>query len=216
MNDTNKVNVINNAGKEVEVVVNTVNGNTQIVINLVGKKKQLSELKPGEVFKANNVEYIVLGQYGDVTEVLRKELLETKMKFNPESNNWKESEIRKYLNREYIKELTEAFGEGNIATYYIDLLSLDGLDDYGTCGDKVSLLTVDQYRKYRKILGKNMDSWWWLITPWSTPSGCSSGNICCVCSDGRVSCYWCGNAGSVRPFFALDSTILVSCESVEK
>ena len=35
---------------------------------------------------------------------------------------------------------------------------MDGLDDYGTCRDRIRLLDIDQYRKYRKVLGKNMDN----------------------------------------------------------
>ena len=57
------------------------------------------------------------------------------------------------------------------------MLSLDGLEDYGTSIDDISLLTVNEYRKYRKILGSNLDNWWWLITPDSTPSGCSARDV---------------------------------------
>ena len=61
--------------------------------------------------------------------------------------------------------------------------------------DKVSLLTVDEYRKYRKYL-PNTDKWWWLCTPWSTKCNgyeyivavvAPSGNVCndgCNCSRG--------------------------------
>ena len=206
------VNVINNVGKDVVVTVNKENGNTQIVIDLAGNKVELSTLKAGDIFKSNDGEYIVLEQFENgTTAVLRKELLEDTMKFNSDNNNWKLSSIRKYLNGDYLKELNEVFGEENIIEHAVDLLSLDGLDDYGTSIDKVSLLDIDQYRKYRKVIGENKDNWWWLLTPNSTPSGYSSDDVRYVDSGGDVGYCWCDGSGAVRPFFILKSDIFVSC-----
>ena len=207
------VNVVNNVEKDVTVTVNNKNGNTQIVIDLAGNKVKLSTLKVGDVFKTKNIEYIVLEQLdNDTTAVIRKDLLENKMKFDSDNNNWKTSSIRKFLNGDYLKKLGESFGEDNIVEHTVDLLSLDGLDDYGVSNDKVSLLTIDQYRKYRKDIGENKYSWWWLSTPDSTPSGCSSDGVRCVDSSGGVDCCWCDGSGAVRPFFVLKSDIFVSCD----
>ena len=207
------VNVVNNVEKDVTVTVNNKNGNTQIVIDLAGNKVKLSTLKVGDVFKTKNIEYIVLEQLdNDTTAVIRKDLLENKMKFDSDNNNWKTSSIRKFLNGDYLKKLGESFGEDNIVEHTVDLLSLDGLDDYGVSNDKVSLLTIDQYRKYRKNIGENKYSWWWLSTPDSTPSGCSSDGVRRVLSGGRVDYGWCDYSGAVRPFFVLKSDIFVSCD----
>lgn len=207
------VNVVNNVEKDVTVTVNNKNGNTQIVIDLAGNKVKLSTLKVGDVFKTKNIEYIVLEQLdNDTTAVIRKDLLENKMKFDSDNNNWKTSSIRKFLNGDYLKKLGESFGEDNIVEHTVDLLSLDGLDDYGVSNDKVSLLTIDQYRKYRKDIGENKYSWWWLSTPDSTPSGYGSDYVRYVFSDGCVDCYWCDDSGAVRPFFVLKSDIFVSCD----
>lgn len=208
------VNVINNAGKDVTVTVNKENDNVQIVIDLANqtKKVKLADLKPGDVFKANDVEYIVLEQSEITTAILRKEALEEKMKFG-EDNNWKTSSIREYLDKTYYeKELKKAFGNENVVAHIVDLLSMDGLDDYGKCVSKASLLTIDQYRKYRKVIGKNLNSWWWLLTPWSTPKGCGSDGVCYVGSDGDVNYCWYGGTKCVRPFCLLKSSIFVSCE----
>ncbi len=211
----NNVNVINKAGKEIVVTVNSKDGNTQIVIDLASNKIELSTLKAGDVFKMNDVEYIVLEQLNnDITAVIRKNFLEDEMKFDDDNNNWKESSIRKFLNEDYLKKLCESFGENNIVEHTVNLLSLDGLDDYGTSIDKVSLLTIDQYRKYRKVIGENKDTWWWLSTPDSTPSGYGSDDVRCVNSDGSVDFDWCDCSVAVRPFFILKSSIFVSCDSV--
>ena len=203
---SNNINVINKAEKDLDIMVNNVDGNIEIVIL---KKKidiDLLTLKPGEVFKINGVEYIALEQLdNNQTAVIRKELLEENMMFDSDNNNWKISDIRKRLNEEYLKEIENAFGKDKIVDHTVDLLSLDGLEDYGTSIDKVSLLTIDQYRKYRRVLGKNLDNWW-LVTPDSTPTGYDFRYVQCVRSGGHVYCCGCGwDGGGVRPFFILQS-----------
>ena len=203
----NTVNVINKAENELNVTVNNIDGNIQIIIDKKKEKIDLLTLKEGDIFEINNVKYIVLEQLsGNQTAILRKELLEEIMKFDSDNNNWKTSSIRRFLNGEYLNEIEKIFGRNRVVKHSVDLLSLDGLDDYGTSIDDISLLTVNEYRKYRKILGSNLDNWWWLITPDSTPSGCSARCVQCVCSGGDVNYRDCGwNDGGVRPFFILKS-----------
>ena len=202
----NNVNVINKAEKDLNVTVNNVDGNIQIIIDTKKADIDLLSLKAGEVFKVKGVKYIVLEQLdGNKTAVIRKELLKDNMKFNSDNNNWKTSDIKEKLNDDYLKELEEVFGKDRIVEHTVNLLSLDGLDDYGISTDKVSLLTIDQYRKYRKILGGNLDDWWWLITPDSTPSGYGARCVQYVDSDGDVDCNHCSYYGGVRPFFILQS-----------
>lgn len=200
-----EVNVINKAEESLNVTVNDIDGNTQIIIERK-ENADLFSLSLGEVFKVDNVEYIVLDQLdGNQTAVIRKELLKGDMEFG-DNNNWKTSSLREYLNGKYLEEIENAFGKDRIVEHTVNLLSLDGLDDYGTCEDKVSLLTIDQYREYRKLLGGNLNEWWWLVTPDSTPSGWSSRYVRCVCSGGGVGYYDCSwRDGGVRPFFILQS-----------
>ena len=204
------INVINNVDKELNVIVNKENNdNIEIIIDLKNNKINLLALKPGDVFHKSNVEYIVLEQLPDKqTAVIRRYLLENEMEFDSDNNNWKTSSLRERLNNNvdgYLREVEDAFGKDQIVTHTVDLLSLDGLDDYGTSNDKISLLNIDQYRKYRKILGENMDNWWWLLTPDSTPSGSGSRYVRCVGSDGFVGYGHCGFDGGVRPFFIVQS-----------
>ena len=88
--------------------------------------------------------------------------------FDSDSNNWISSKLREELNTKFLKKISDELGEDAVIGFDRDLLSLDGQTEYGHCEDKISLLTVDEYRKYRKLL-PNMSKWWWLITPWSTP-----------------------------------------------
>ena len=87
----------------------------------------------------------------------------------------------------------------------LDLLSLDGLDDYGTVeGDIIAIPNIDIYRRFRKEITK-LDSWYWLSTPDSTPSGCGSGGVQCVSYGGCVYYDWYGLVRGVRPFFVVES-----------
>lgn len=187
-----------------------ININSDLENALNSNKMVLLSVEPGDII---NDKYIVLEHFADgTTAVIRKDLLEDAMEFGNSNNDWRESNIRKYLNNGYLKEIEAEFGEYNIVEHTTNLFSMDGLDDYGTCRDKVGLLDIDQYRKYRKILGKNMDSWWWLLTPDSTPSGWSAQCVQCVDNGGGVDCDDCDCSGSVRPFCILKSSIFVSCD----
>jgi len=202
---SNGVNIINKAENDLDVTINNVDGIIQIIIYKKKKDINLLSLKAREMFEVNNVEYIVLEQLpNNQTAVIRKELLENNMEFG-DDNNWKTSNVREKLNNDYLRELEEVFGKDRIVEHTVDLLSLDGLDDYGISRDKVSLLTIDQYRKYRNALGANLENDWWLITPDSTPSGGSFRYVQCVRSGGGVGFFGCGYGGGVRPFFILQS-----------
>ena len=120
-------------------------------------------------------------------------------------NNYANSKIRKCLNdSDFAKELKETFGN-KLVTITTDLFSLDGLDDYGTVeGDVLAIPTLDLYRKFRKNLPKISD-WWWLATPYSTPSGYSSNGVGCVVGSDGVDYVWYFSIGGVRPFFITQS-----------
>lgn len=122
------------------------------------------------------------------------------------NNNYETSYIREKLNNsELAKALKEEFGD-KLVPITIDLLSLDGLDDYGKVeGDILAIPTLDLYRECRKKITK-LDKWWWLATPDSTPSGYGSSDVRCVGSDGDVSYGWYDDGReAVRPFFILES-----------
>lgn len=208
-----KINV-DNANMRIEggKLIIDIDSNIEKLLGI--NKTELSKVSVGRVIKSlDDVEYIVLEHFGNgTTRVIRKELLEDRLKFDDECNNFRKSSINKYLNNEYYKnEVVPGFGENNVLDHEVDLLSLDGLDDYDKTSVKVGLLTIDDYRKYRKnCLKENMDSWWWLSTPDSTPSGYGDGYVQCVGDSGGVNCGGCGWGRGVRPDFILKSSIFVS------
>lgn len=129
--------------------------------------------------------------------------------FDSDSNNWIESDLRKELNDSFLKKITEELGEDAVVEFDRDLLSLDGQTEYGHCEDKISLLTVDEYRKYRKLL-PNTKNWWWLITPWSTPVNNYNSTLAVVSPSGNFSNISCDVSVGVRPVCIFSSSIFES------
>lgn len=173
--------------------------------------KQLSELSVGDNFKIGNVHYVILDKTDEGVHCLTKNFITDNKKFDTNSNNFNTSEINTYLNTTYYEWLSNEIGRENIIEHDVDLLSLDGLDDYETVKCKISLLTLDQYRKYRNTIPK-LDTWWWLATPYSTPNGYGAYCVCGVGSGGDVYYFDCRYGGGVRPFCILKSSLLVSCK----
>lgn len=133
------------------------------------------------------------------------------MKFDSENNDWRTSNLRKYLNEEFLKKIESEIGSGNLIEFERNLFSLDGQTEYGTCDDKVSLLTVDEYRKYRKLI-PNTGDWFWLISPWSTPCNDFKNSVSVVAPAGDFDCISCYCSCGVRPFCIFSSAIFESEE----
>lgn len=134
-------------------------------------------------------------------------------------NDWRTASLRKYLNGEYLDKLLEDFHELKDAACQLvrDLTADDGLKDYGWCDDTVTMLTADEYRANRDLYMDPPDTWRWLITPDSTPSGGGSAFARYVISDGalgRDDAYY--GRGGVRPALYLKSDLLVSVEGVDE
>ncbi len=132
-------------------------------------------------------------------------------KFDGKCNDWKKSDLREYLNGEFLAKLEAAVRAENIIPFERDLLSLDGQTEYGTCVDKVSLLTVDEYRKYRALL-PNTGDWWWLITPDSTACNNDTIWITVVSARGRIFNVFYYFLCGVRPVCIFPSAIFESEE----
>ena len=159
--------------------------------------EKLNGLKVGDTFELAGLTWTIL----DVTEDWYKciaERFEDGMFFDDGSNDWRTSILREYLNEDFYNRLASEIGEDNIILFERDLLSLDGQTEYASCDDKVSLLTVDEYRKYRKLI-PNPDYWQWLITPWSTPCNGYYRSVTAISPYGCFDDYDCNNRYGVRP-----------------
>lgn len=187
----------------------------------IRQSKPLYECKVGNVIvdDIGNEWYVVEQDIeNNRTKVWKKELIDGTYKFDNGSNDFRTSEIKNVLNDEngkILSDIYKGFGKENVLLDTVDLLSMDGLDTYGTCDCKVHLGTFDDYRKARKngMFRTENEKPFWLDTPDSTNEGCSASYVQFVYGDGRVGYGDCGwSVFGVRPFCSLDSSICVSVE----
>lgn len=214
MHMENNIKVVNKVGKDIDVKVDSTDGFIAITVEYPQDRIRLSRLNSGDIFKVNDVQYIVLEQFWNgTTAVIRKDILSESMVFGLDDNDWKNSEIRKFLNSEYLGGLKESFGQDSIVNHVTELKSLDGLSDYGRCTDKVGLLSIEQYWRYRESIGDKLyesENAWWLVTPDSTPSGFGSNGVLHVGSMGDIGCSVCNFCMGIRPYFVLRDSVMVA------
>ena len=181
----------------------------KIVESYSARGVKLSDIPVGETFKVDDYEFIVLEHSEETTVVILKDTLHDSEVFG--SNNKYTGSNVDELCEEFGKEIEQLVGTDNLILHTVDLTANDGLKDYGEVERKMSLLTAELYRRYVEILDKyKLDKWWWLSTPWSTPTHGYETSVLCVSPSGDIcnngSCF---NNG-VRPFCILKSNIFVS------
>lgn len=181
----------------------------EVVIKVEQKTVKLADVPDGSIFKIGKYEFIKLGTEENGVAALLKDFLYTD-EFGKD-NDYRTSYVREKINGEFLTELENEIGDECISTHNVPLWSLDGLLDYESVQDKVSLLTVDRYRKYRKHI-PGYGKWWWLATPWSCKSNGYSSNVCYVCDSGALNGHVCVYSRGVRPFCIFSSSIFVSFE----
>ena len=173
------------------------------------KKQHMEKPEIGKTMEIAGMEWMILDKAEKGYFAILNSFDGENRKFDSDSNNWIESDLRKELNDSFLKKITEELGEDAVVEFDRDLLSLDGQTEYGHCEDKISLLTVDEYRKYRKSL-PNTKNWWWLITPWSTLANGYISTLTVVSPSGDFVCNYCNNCGGVRPVCIFSSSIFES------
>lgn len=173
------------------------------------KKKHIDTPEIGKTIELAGMEWLILDKAEKGYFAILNGFDGASREFDSDSNNWIESKLRHELNTTFRKKITEELGEDAVVEFDRDLLSLDGKTEYGHCKDKISLLSVDEYRKYRKLL-PNTRKWWWLLTPWSTPVNDYSSTLTVVSPSGIVfNCNY--NIGfGVRPACIFSSSIFES------
>ena len=173
------------------------------------KKKYIGTPEIGKVIELAGMDWLILDKTEKGYFAILNGFDEKERTFDSTSNNWITSKLRNELNARFLKKITDELGKDAVIEFDRDLLSMDGQTEYGHCKDKISFLTVDEYRKYRKLL-PNMDKWWWLLTPWSTPVNDFSTTITVVSPSGVVSFNICSNVSGVRPVCIFSSSIFES------
>ena len=119
--------------------------------------------KSGDRFTYYDMTFVILGEEQGGALAVQEQPLGEAMPFDEDnSNDWRKSTLRKYLNEVHIKN----FNKGNLLPFVSGLTADDGLKDYGSSEDYLFILSCDLYRKYRPYIPM-YNNWVWTITPWS-------------------------------------------------
>lgn len=176
-------------------------------------KKTIKDVEIGSKFKFGAIEFVKLdnvccGSLCLTTDVLFEDCFD-----KDDQNNWETSTLREKL----MKVIEDYIDKSALVPFDRDLTTDDGQLKYGSCTDVVSLLTCNEYRKYREFI-PNCGKWYWTITADSIKYLCSIRYITpdsiryitpggSLLSEHAFICY-----GGVRPLCVLKSDTVVEVE----
>lgn len=174
-------------------------------------KVQLSELKPGEVFKIGEHDFIVLEQKNGATKVISKGFMAEDAVFDEDTRDYNKSNLKKVIENEIQPIIEAKLGADNLVEHIVDLTSVDMQHEFEPCTCKVRPITFDEARQYNDLLvNEELGDCWWTCTPWSTAERGWAYAIAVVYSSGDFSKHSYGTFNGVRPVCILKSNIFVS------
>lgn len=182
-------------------------------LNEVFEQLRKKYQKPGigKTIEVAGIKWLVLDKLEKGYFAISEDFYGRDREFDDNSNDWKSSDLRNELNTDLRKKIESELGTDSLVEFERNLLSLDGQTEYGTCRDYVSLISVDEYRKYRKLL-PNTNKWWWTLTSDSTACNNDDIFVRVVSPSGNVGGNRYGRSGGVRPVCIFSSSIFESCE----
>lgn len=136
--------------KELEKKLNELQAELE---SLKNKKDKLTfaGVKVGESFVYNDLEFTKLNEQGlSIINTYN----DIDCCFDNYDNNYEKSLIRYFINNRYCELMK---------------INKEDLEPVNSWGDKLTLLSKEEYEQYRSVI-KNYDSWWWLRSPHSAYS----------------------------------------------
>ena len=186
------------------------------------KKMEICKVRNGERFIIDGEEFVKLGDIAGGAFVLLADTLPDYCAFESEDadgdrdhNNFIGSNVKRVVD-EWLHS-HKVISEAALALP-IDLTSMDGMTDYGMPNVYGRILTVDEYRKYRRFIPLT-DKPFWTATPWCTRSSYSSyvNYAYCVIAVGGLYYNFVYTARyCARPALALKSSLLVSVSAEDR
>jgi hypothetical protein len=174
-------------------------------------KVRLSELNSGDIFQTTGKrKYKVLEQYTEHTKIISLGFVKENVKFDDDTTDYNKSSLKKLCDTEILKDFEKEFGEENIETDIVDLITADG-QKIGETECKVRPLTFDEARKYTDITPNPcLNDWYWTLSPWSTEERGWRKNLAVVSPSGGIFSFSCNVSVGVRPVCILKSNLFVS------
>ena len=158
-------------------------------------------------FTIGGIAWTVIQTAESWVKCIASEIIEERAFDAQNRNDFASSDLRAYLNGEFLQKMIGAGAPEEMFEYFnIDLTADDGLKTYGGDRVRVGLITCDEYRLLRENV-PHVDGWWWTATADSPINP----YVRLVYSDGTLS-YGYAYRGyyGVRPLCVLKSEILVS------
>ena len=183
------------------------------------KNLQLSRVRQGEAFTFDGVRWVKLDEGAGAAFVVAEDVLLKNTPFECEDaeredhNNFNGSNLELSIVELLIvkhQKIQDAFVERPI-----DLTTMDGMTDYGMPVVTARVLTIDEYRKYRRFIPLASEPYW-LATGWTTKSSpfSDTGSAYCVGAGGALyNSGVCNAYFAARPALYLKSSILVSVDT---
>lgn len=174
---------------------------------------RLKNLKPGDYFKIADWIFIVLRHDERGTLVISNDLLAKDEEFG-KTKNYKESNIRKVIEEKILPIMENAVGKDNIISHSVNLTSVDMQNEFGEVQCRMRPITFDEAREYNNLLvNKELDDWYWTLTPWSTEERGYKYPMAVVSPSGVFNDGSYYRSFGVRPVCILNSNIFVSKEN---
>ncbi len=167
---------------------------------------KIKDVKIGSKFKFGKIEFVKLDNTHSGCLCLATDVLFRDCFDEDSENNWETSTLREKL----MKVIGDYIDTSALVPFDRDLTTDDGMTDYGHCTDTVSLLTCDEYRKYRKLI-LNCGESHWTITADSLEYSYS---VRFVYSDGSLNSSR-AFSGGVRPLCVLKPDTIVEVQNAE-
>ena len=164
---------------------------------------KIKDVKIGSKFKFGKIEFVKLDNTHSGCLCLATDVLFRDCFDEDNLNNWATSTLRQKL----MEVIGDYIDKEALVPFDRDLTTDDGMTDYGHCTDTVSLLTCDEYRKYRKLI-LNCGESHWTITADSLKYSYS---VRFVYSDGSLNSSR-AFSGGVRPLCVLKPDTIVEVE----
>lgn len=160
----------------------------------------MKEIKLYDVVSYAGYKWFVIKMDQDKVTLLAKNDDFGRLRFDRETSDYPNSEIRKHINSVLAKILTKNGAE-------LETVSLQGL------ADKVFLLSKEEAKELPANI-KRFDDWWWLRSP-----GDGSLFAAYIFTDGDINSYGCSvtyDSGSVRPIISIDRDELLKSSKLEE
>lgn len=133
------------------------------------KTAAICSVTEGSFIKYAGLDWVVLEHRINGTLLLARHKLYDRAFDSSNSNDWQKSSLRQELNNFNAGDLCVAnenlcsIKKDDLVLFERNLMTDDGMLDYGTCEDYISLISCEEYRKFRKFI-PNADDWWWTLT----------------------------------------------------